>query len=471
LLNKKIHFMNETDNKKNNKILAVLFIGVLMGALDISIVGPAIPAIEKTIQTDKQQISWIFSIYILANLTGISLMARLSDLYGRRMIYIIALAIFSVGSLVVAISHSFNILLAGRAVQGFGASGIFPVASAVVGDIFPPEKRGRALGMIGAVFGIAFILGPVIAGVILKYFVWNDLFYLNLPIAALLIYLSSKLLPNERVAKVSVFDWKGITLLAVSLAAFAFGINGIRPDSFMDSLLSLRVMPYLGVSIFALISLIIAEKNSKAPVVNPRLFLVRQVRITGLIAIGTGIFQASFVFLPSMAISSFGVSTAAASFMLLPVVIATAIGSPVSGRLLDKYGSRVLVFSGLLLAALGFLAISFSSGQKIVYYAGGVLLGFGFSILSGSALRYIMLNEVPGSERASTQGIITIFVSIGQIFGSAIIGAILASFNVIMQGYRTTFIIIFFTAIVLVVFSLFLKSRESEIQFIKESAL
>jgi MFS family permease len=131
----------------------------------------------------------------------------------------------------------------------------------------------------------------------------------------------------------------------------------------------------------------------------------------------------------------------------------------------------VLVFSGLLLAALGFLAISFSSGQKIVYYAGGVLLGFGFSILSGSALRYIMLNEVPGSERASTQGIITIFVSIGQIFGSAIIGAILASFNVIMQGYRTTFIIIFFTAIVLVVFSLFLKSRESEIQFIKESAL
>jgi EmrB/QacA subfamily drug resistance transporter len=463
--------MNGTDDKKNNKILAVLFIGVLMGALDISIVGPAIPAIEKTIQTDKQQISWIFSIYILANLTGISLMARLSDLYGRRKIYIIALALFSVGSLVVAVSHSFNILLAGRAIQGFGASGIFPVASAVVGDIFPPEKRGRVLGLIGAVFGIAFILGPIIAGVILKFFIWNDLFFLNLPIAALLIFLSSRLLPDEPVANVSVFDWKGILLLAIVLSSFAFGINGIRAESFADSLFSMRVIPYLGVSLFALITLINIERKSKSPVVNPRLFLIRQIRLTGLIAIGTGIFQASFVFLPSMAVSSFGVSTATASFMLLPVVIATAIGSPVSGRLLDKFGSRSLVFSGLLLAALGFLAISFSWGQKIIYYSGGVLLGFGFSILSGSALRYIMLNEVSGSERASTQGIITIFISVGQILGSAVIGAFLASYSIPGAGFRTIFTFIFMLALILVILSIFLKSRSVELQFMQKPSI
>jgi EmrB/QacA subfamily drug resistance transporter len=461
--------MEENDTRKNNRILAVLFIGVLMGALDISIVGPAIPAIEKTMRTDKQQISWIFSIYILANLTGISLMARLSDLYGRRKIYIIALSIFSLGSFVVAISHNLNILLAGRAIQGFGASGIFPVASAVVGDIFPPEKRGRALGMIGAVFGIAFILGPVIAGVILKFFIWNDLFFLNLPIAILLIYLSSRLLPNEPVSKVTVFDWKGILLMAILLASFAFGINGIRADEFMESLLSLRVIPYLALSLISLITLITVEKNSTAPVVNPRLFLVRQIRLTGLIAIGTGIFQASFVFLPSMAISSFGVTTAAASFMLLPVVFATAIGSPVSGRLLDRFGSRLLVFSGLLMAAAGFMAISLSDGQKIIYYIGGIFLGFGFSILSGSALRYIMLNEVSGGERASTQGIITIFVSIGQILGSAVIGALLASYSPAGNGYKTVFIMIFSVAIALVIISVFLKSRDEELQTMKKS--
>ena len=140
------------NSAKKNQILALLFVGVLMGALDISIVGPAIPAIEKTIAADKQLISWIFSIYVLSNLVGISLMARLSDLFGRRKIYMLALSIFAAGSLIVALSHNFSILLAGRAVQGFGASGIFPVASAVVGDIFPPEKRGRVLGLIGAVF-------------------------------------------------------------------------------------------------------------------------------------------------------------------------------------------------------------------------------------------------------------------------------------------------------------------------------
>ena len=204
-----------------------------MGALDISIVGPAIPAIENSIKVDKQLTSWIFSIYVLANLVGISLMAKLSDLYGRRRIYILSISIFAVGSLIVALSENFNILLTGRAIQGFGASGIFPVASAVVGDIFPPEKRGRALGLIGAVFGIAFILGPVIAGVVLKYFVWNDLFFINLPIAFILIYFSNKLLPSDPVSSVTSIDWKGIIILGLFLSAFAFGINQINSKYFL----------------------------------------------------------------------------------------------------------------------------------------------------------------------------------------------------------------------------------------------
>jgi multidrug resistance protein len=441
--------------KLNGKILAILFVGVLMGALDISIVGPAIPAIEESIRLDKQLMTWIFSIYVLANLVGISLMAKLSDRYGRRYIYIIALAIFSIGSLVVALSHNFRLLLTGRVIQGFGASGIFPVASAVVGDIFPPEKRGRALGLIGSVFGIAFIIGPVIAGVVLKYFVWNDLFYINLPIAVVLIYLSNKLLPSKPVDNVSSIDWKGIIILGSFLSTFAYGINRINANAFIESFLSLRVL-----------LLIYYEKNAATPVVNPRLFLARQIRITGLIAIGTGIFQASFVFLPSMAIASFNVNTASASFMLLPVVIATAAGSPVSGRLLDRYGSRILIIAGLIFAAIGFVFLSAVSDMKLVFYLGGIFLGFGFSILSGSALRYIMLNEVSASERASTQGIITIFVSIGQMMGAAIIGTVVASNRIVLNGYRHVFLFISVFAFLLAAAGIFLKSRKSELQTI-----
>jgi EmrB/QacA subfamily drug resistance transporter len=453
-------------DKKNKWILALLFSGVLMGALDISIVGPAIPAIERSIQTDKQQLTWIFSIYILANLTGISLMARLSDLFGRRRIYIVALSVFSFGSLIVASSHHFNILLMGRAVQGFGASGIFPVASAVVGDIFPPEKRGRVLGLIGAVFGIAFILGPIIAGIILKFFVWNDLFYINLPIAIILISGSLKLLPDKPVKNVKAIDWKGVTLLGLLLATFSFGINGIKSETFSESLFSLRVWPFLTTSLLSFILLILAEKNHNSPVVNPRLFLNRQVRLTGMIAVGTGLFQASFVFLPSFAVTTFNVSTSTASFMLLPVVIATTIGSPISGRLLDAYGSRILILSALILVAGGFFVISMTGDQKWIYYSGGSLIGLGFSILSGSALRYIMLNEVSESERASTQGLITIFISIGQIVGSAIIGVIIASFVSPLFGFKTTFLIITAAAIVLTIAGILLKSRAEELQTI-----
>ena len=457
------------EDKKTRWVLALLFLGVLMGALDISIVGPAIPAIEDSMQVDKQQISWVFSIYILANLTGISLMARLSDIYGRRNIYILSLLVFSAGSFIVASSHHFGFLLTGRAVQGFGASGIFPVASAVVGDIFPPEKRGRVLGLIGAVFGIAFIIGPVIAGVILKFFVWNDLFYINLPIAAFLIYGSYRYLPSKPISGVKMVDWKGILLLGIFLATLAIGLNRIKPEDFFRSLISPLVLVFFGISIAALFLLIISERSSSSPVINQGLLSVRQVRITGLIAIGTGLFQASFVFLPSMAVAVYGVDTSTASFMLLPVVIATAIGSPVSGRLLDKYGSRILVMSGLILASGGFLAVSLATGNKSVYYLGGIFIGLGFSILSGSALRYIMLNEVSESERASTQGVITIFVSIGQITGSAFIGVLLASFANLLQGFSITFLIISSIAALLAFSSLLLRNHEAELKAIRSN--
>ena len=165
--------------ENKNKLIALLFVGVLMGALDISIVGPAIPSIEKALQIGDRYSGWIFSIYVLFNLIGISLFARLSDIYGRRNIYVLALSIFALGSVIVSFTTNFQWLLVGRAVQGFGASGIFPVASALVGDLFPVEKRGRILGMIGAVFGLAFLIGPFIAGVLLHYFSWNFLFIIN----------------------------------------------------------------------------------------------------------------------------------------------------------------------------------------------------------------------------------------------------------------------------------------------------
>lgn len=148
-------------------VLTVLFLGVLMGALDIAIVGPALPALRGWFEVDDRAGAWIFTIYVFMNLLGAPLMSKLSDRYGRRPAYMLAVGLFALGSAVAAAAPSFLVLLIGRALQGIGAGGIFPVASAVVGDSFPPERKGFALGMIGAVFGLAFIIGPILGALLL----------------------------------------------------------------------------------------------------------------------------------------------------------------------------------------------------------------------------------------------------------------------------------------------------------------
>lgn len=448
---------------RNGKILALLFTGVLMGALDISIIGPAIPAIEQTLKVDHRSLSWIFSIYVLFNLVGVSFLAKLSDLYGRRNIYIFSVAVFALGSLIVAMANDITFLLIGRAIQGFGSSGIFPVASAVIGDIYPPEKRGRTLGMIGAVFGIAFIIGPVIAGVLLFWFKWNALFLINLPIAAVVIFYSWRLLPSKKSIVKPHFDWIGMVLIALLLASFAYGINNIEASEGLIGILSVHVFPFLLLTIIILPVFVFLEKRSPSPIVKIELFDVKQIRIVGLVAFATGIIQAVTIFVPEMAVDVFGVSTSQASFMLIPFVLAIAVGSPIAGRMIDKIGSRAIVMTGLLMAAAGLLVFYYNSASKLNFYTAGIFMGLGSAMLQGSALRYIMLNEVQSSERALGQGIITLFTSTGQMTGATLIGIIVASMTLRTDGYSRGFLIIAGIAFFVMLMSYKLKSRSEEL--------
>jgi MFS family permease len=391
------------------------------------------------------------------------LLSKLSDLYGRRNIYIFSVAVFAIGSAVVAMSENITFLLIGRAIQGFGSRGIFPVASAVIGDIFPPEKRGRTLGMIGAVFGIAFIIGPVIAGVLLLWFDWNALFLVNLPIAAVVIFYSWRLLPSKKSLLKPHFDWMGMILIAVLVSSFAYGINNIEAAEGFKGIFSIEVYPFLMITVITLLLFIFIEKRSPSPVVKIQLFDVKQIRIVGIVAFGTGIIQAVTIFVPELAVNVFGVSTSEASFMLIPFVLAIAIGSPVAGRLIDKIGSRSIVMTGLLFAGTGLVVFYFDSTSKINFYTAGIMMGLGSAMLQGSALRYIMLNEVQSSDRALGQGIITLFTSTGQMTGATLIGIIVASFTLRVDGYSQSFLVIAIIAFSVLLISYRLKSRSEEL--------
>lgn len=445
------------------RILLVLFLGVLMAALDIAIVGPALPALREHFGVTERTVAWVFNVFVLFNLLGVPVMAKLSDVLGRRAVYTTDVLLFGVGSLVVALAPSFEVLLVGRGLQGLATSGIFPVASAVVGDTFPPERRGRALGILGAVFGLAFILGPILAGVLLGVLGWPWLFLINLPFAALIAALAFRTLPTSRPAAGTRVDWAGMVVLGLGLVSLAYGINQLDTQSLGASFLSPRVWPALLAAAVLLPLFVWVERRAPDPLVRLGLFQSRQVVLAGLLAFGAGLTEAAFIFFPALAVAAFGVTKSAASFMLLPLVFAVALGSPVAGRLIDRLGSRTVVLGGTLVLTAGLLVVALAPDVRAAFYGGSVLIGLGLSCLLGSAISYILLNEARVSERTVAQGISTLCISIGQLLGSALIGAVAASRLDAVAGYGQAFLTIAAVAFCLALASLGLKRKASEL--------
>ena len=452
------------EKSARNRVLAVLFVGVLMGALDIAIIGPALPAIQAEFDLGPRQLPWIFTIYVLMQMISTPLMAKLSDYFGRRAIYVLDIALFAAGSVVVALSHGTGLwllLLAGRAIQGVGAGGIFPVASAVIGDTFPADERGRALGLIGAVFGLAFILGPVLGGLLLGWG-WQWLFLLNLPLASGVVVAGWRLLPRTRLLSAGRFDVAGMTALGVALATLTYGLNEFDPDNALASLGAPAVWISLALSVLAWIAVVLIERRAENPVFPVRLLASRQLAVAFAITAGAGLGEASTVFLPLLAVLSLGVSSATGSYLLLPLVAAMAVGSPLAGRLLDRFGSRVIIVGGLVIMSAGMLGLSRAGAILALFIVFSALIGLGLSALLGAPIRYITLNETVEADRSAAQGMVTTFTAIGQILAAALIGSVAASFGTSTQGYDLAFLGIGMVGLVLVVVSLLLKSRAVE---------
>lgn len=457
------------DSRQRNRLLGVLFFGVLMAALDIAIVGPALKPIGNYFGVDARALQWVFTLYVLMNLVGTPLMAKLSDLLGRRSIYLLDVGLFALGSLAAGLAPSFGVLLLGRALQGFGAGGIFPVASAVIGDTFPVEKRGGALGMIGAVWGLAFILGPLV-GMGLLAFGWEWIFFFNVPVALLVALAALKVMPTTRREGPVRFDWAGMTLLGILLSSLAFGVSQIDSASLAVSLLSPLVLPFLALAVVLLPLFWRVEQLAADPVVRPDLLRRRQLVVTDVLSLGTGLGEASLVFIPSLAVMLLGMSPQASSSMLLPVVLTMAVGTPLVGRLLDKVGSRLVIVAGGVLLAAGMLMMGAIGPHMTSLIGAGILIGAGLSSLLGAPMRYIVLNESGSQDRGAAQAVLTVFASVGQLLGGALVGAIVASQGGGAEGYTTAYGAIGLLALAIALGGLFLKGRSEEMATAKRES-
>jgi len=403
----------------NQKLFLTLFLGVLMAALDIAVLGPALPAIRAEFHTTTTLAAWLVTIYVLANLVGTPLLGALSDRWGRGSTYRLAVGLFALGSLCILLAPGFGLLLVARALQGFGAGGIFPVASAAVGDLVAPEKRGRVLGIIGATFGVAFLIGPPLGSLLLAVANWRWIFGLNLPLSTLVLWWSWRHMPETHARTPKPVDLGGIGLFALGLVSLAFAASSLKGQT--ESVTALFA---LGVAAIALGILPWVEKRAANPFLSPDLLGRRTVLIPLLLGIGVGLGEVGVMFLPDYAVQVLGVTPARAGFLLTALVLGLTFGAPLAGRLTDRYGARPILAVGAVLQVAG-LAVFALDGHPSpsTWYVGGPLLGLGLSALLGGPLRYALLQAAPEDSRTSAQSLLSISHSVGQVGASALLGS------------------------------------------------
>ena len=453
------------DTKTRNLILILFLMGVFMGSLDTGIIGPVLPSIEHSFSLTSRESSWIFTLFVIAFMVGSPVMAKFSDFYGRKKIFMLDVVMFAIGSSLIAFSPNIESIFLGRMIQGFGCGGIFPVAGAFIGDAFPLKERGRALGILGSVFGISAIGGPLVGAALIP-FGWNWCFTINIPISIFLVAFAYYILPDaENTAKLKI-DYLGIVLLSLLAIFLAYGLNQIDSSNFTNSLLSINVLPFLVAFIILIPILFKIEKRASESIVPIHMLKNTEIAIACMETLCYGIIYSSAIFIPSLVILSMGLSDQYASLMLIPILGANAVAAPILGKILDLTGSRKIMMAGTLILTAGLLVIAFYPNNFILFIIAGLLVGVGLVTIIGAPLRYIVLCEAKPNERGAGQAIVNMLSSVGQLIGGALIGGVIASFSGIW-GYKISLILAATVAFIAFLATFKLKNRNEQIETMK----
>ena len=455
------------DTRTRNLILILFLIGVFMGSLDTGIIGPVLPSIEQSFNLTSRESSWIFTLFVIFFMIGSPVMAKFSDFYGRKKIFILDVVLFGIGSCLIAFSANIESIFLGRIIQGFGCGGIFPVGGAFIGDAFPLEERGKALGILGSVFGISAIGGPLVGAALIPYG-WNWCFTINIPISIFIILFALYILPDAENKRKLKIDYPGILILSLLSIFLAYGLNQIDSSNFISSLLSSKVLPFLLIFIILIPIFFRVEKRAEESIVAIHMLKNKEIRIACIETLAYGIIYSSAIFIPSLVILSMGLNDQLASLMLIPILGANAVAAPILGKILDSTGSRKIMMVGTILLTIGLIAIAVYPNNFLLFIIAGCLVGVGLVTIIGAPLRYIVLSEAKPTERGAGQAIVNMLSSAGQLIGGALIGGIIASFAGIM-GYKISLILASAVAFIAFLFTLKLKSRDEQIETMKSN--
>ena len=408
--------------------LAVLSLSALSFALLQTMVAPALPAIQQDLGASPVGVSWVLTVYLLTASVATPVLGRLGDMFGKERMLVVVLAMFAVGLLVSALSHSLPVLIAGRAIQG-AAGAVFPLAIGIIRDEFPPQRIPTGIGLISATFGVGGGAGLVLSGVLVDNLGYASIFWLGLAVTAVAIVCTHLFVPESPVKSPARIDWAGAALLSAFLVALLLAVSeGNRWGWTSPAILGLLAASAVLAAVWVRF-----EHRAAEPLVNLDLLRLRAVwasNVTTLL-MGFGMFG-SFILIPQFVQTApeagygFGEDTTGAGLFLLPSSIVMLVAGPIAGVLANRAGSKLPLLAGSGSAALSFLMLAVAHGERWEIYLAITLMGFGIG-MSFAAVSNLIVEAVPRENTGEATGINAIMRTVGGALGSQVAAAIVAA--------------------------------------------
>jgi EmrB/QacA subfamily drug resistance transporter len=409
--------------KHRGLLLAGLFIAMLFGALDGTIVGTAMPRIIGELG-GLNLVAWLTTAYMLTSTVIIPIAGKLSDLMGRKIIYVTGLIIFIIGSALCGMSQNMMELVVFRAIQGIGGGIMMPMAMIIVGDLFTGAQRAKWQGILGALFGLSSIIGPQFGGWIVDSLNWRWVFYINLPVGILATILIALSLPKHKTSVKPIFDLLGIVTMIVGVVGLllTLTLGGKEFPWFSWQIISLLLL-----SILFLIAFVRIESKAAEPILPIRYFRDRNFNIINGIGffMSIGMFGA-MMFVPLYLQGILGTSPSESGTIMIPLTVSIIAASVLSGLVIQKTGIRLQMTVGMLTMAIGFVLLMYmgSDTTKLMVSLCMLILGLGMGMVF-PGLTIALQESYPESEMGVVTSSSTFFRQIGGTFGITILSAVM----------------------------------------------